>query len=115
MQPFIKHAQCSDTRVFVVGDTVVAAVLRTAAAGDFRSNLSQHGSGESVEVDDQTAALAVSACSTFNLAYAGVDVITTVHGPAVLEVNPVPGILKTSEITGVDIGAAIVAHMLRDE
>ncbi len=114
VQPFIAHAQCCDTRVFVVGDTVVASMLRTAAPGDFRSNVSQHGSGESVDVDEETAALAVAATATFNLAYAGVDVINTVDGPAVLEVNPLPGILKTSEITGVDIGAAVVAHVFKD-
>lgn len=41
VQEFIREANGSDLRCFVVGGKVVAAIERTAAPGDYRANLHQ--------------------------------------------------------------------------
>ena len=43
IQEFIKEAGGADVRCFVIGDRVVAAMLRQGVEGDFRSNLHRGG------------------------------------------------------------------------
>jgi ribosomal protein S6--L-glutamate ligase len=43
VQEFIKEASSTDIRIFVIGGKVQAAMMRTGAAGDFRSNLHRGG------------------------------------------------------------------------
>ncbi len=50
VQEFIKEAGSSDIRIFVVGGKVVAAMMRTGAEGDFRSNLHRGGSAKMVKI-----------------------------------------------------------------
>src|SRR6478735_1798641 len=48
IQEFIREASGSDIRCFVVGDKVVASMMRKAAEGEFRSNIHRGGSGHKV-------------------------------------------------------------------
>jgi ribosomal protein S6--L-glutamate ligase len=108
LQPFVSEAKGKDHRLFVVGNKVVAAMERSAAKGEFRSNVEQGGetgvfipSGEEVD-------LAVKATRVLGLDYSGVDIIETSSGPAVLEVNGNPGFKALEEVTGVDVAALLI-------
>ncbi len=108
VQEYVKESKGKDTRVFVVGGKVVAAMERSAKRGEFRSNAALGGKGRLVEVDDEYADLALKATELLGLEMAGVDIILTGRGPAVLEVNCNPGFVELEEATGVDVAKAVV-------
>ncbi|MCE8472601.1 RimK family alpha-L-glutamate ligase, partial [Rhodovulum sulfidophilum] len=91
VQRFIKEAAGEDIRCLVVGSKVVAAMKRTGAEGDFRSNLHQGGHAITVKITPQEREIAVRAARAFKLNLAGVDLLRAHDGPRVLEVNSSPG------------------------
>ncbi|MGH1350427.1 MAG: 30S ribosomal protein S6--L-glutamate ligase, partial [Methyloligellaceae bacterium] len=86
VQEFIKEAGGTDIRCFVIGDKVVAAMKRTGAAGDFRSNLHQGGSAQKIKITSQERAAAVSAAKAMGLNVCGVDMLRSNHGPVIMEI-----------------------------
>ena len=92
VQHFVKEAAGEDIRCLVIGTRVVAAMRRTAAAGEFRSNLHQGGSAEAVRITKAERETAVRAAKAFGLHMAGVDLLRSDDGPKVLEVNSSPGL-----------------------
>lgn len=110
LQEFVREAKGSDVRAFVVGGRVVAAMRRTAADGEFRSNLHRGGTGEGVVLDRRLSRIAIGASAALGLAIAGVDVLDASGAPRVIEVNCSPGLEGIEQATGVDVAAAIVKH-----
>ena len=92
VQDFVKEAAGEDIRCLVVGGKVVAAMKRTGAEGDFRSNLHRGGSAVSVRITKIERETAVKAAKVFALNLAGVDLLRSESGPKVLEVNSSPGL-----------------------
>lgn len=111
VQEFIAEAEGSDTRAFVVGDRVVAAMRRQAPPGEFRSNLHRGGTARKVELSADESATALLAARTIGLGVAGVDMISSSRGPLVLEVNASPGLEGIEGATGVDVAGAIIQHV----
>ena len=111
LQEFIPEAKGADIRCFVVGDKVVAAMKRQAAAGEFRSNLHRGGAAEAVELTSAERETALSAAHVMGLAVAGVDLLRSHRGPLVLEVNSSPGLEGIEAATGVDIAGAMVEQL----
>lgn len=114
VQEYIKEANGSDIRCFVVGDKVVAAMQRTAKEGDFRSNLHRGGSAMSVKLKPEERALATKAAKVMGLDVAGVDIIRSAHGPLVLEVNSSPGLQGIERVTGKDVADMIIEYIEKD-
>ena len=108
VQEFIKEAGGSDIRAFVVGGRVVASMMRTAAEGEFRSNVHQGGSIEKIRLRPEERATAVRAAKTMRLSVAGVDIMRSNHGPVVLEVNSSPGLEGIEAASKVDVAGQIV-------
>jgi ribosomal protein S6--L-glutamate ligase len=111
VQEYIQEAQGTDIRVFVVGNEVVASMMRTAAPGEFRSNLHRGGKSESVELTPTEARMATEAARVLGLNIAGVDLIRSDRGPLVLEVNASPGLEGIEESTGVNVAEAIIKNI----
>jgi ribosomal protein S6--L-glutamate ligase len=111
VQEFIRESAGSDLRAFVVGGKVVAAMRRTGAAGDFRSNLHRGGSAEAVKLTAKERATAVRAAKTMELNVAGVDMLQSSEGPLVLEVNSSPGLEGIEAASGVDIADLIIEYI----
>ncbi|MDX1450692.1 MAG: RimK family alpha-L-glutamate ligase, partial [Acidimicrobiia bacterium] len=61
VQEYIKESKGSDVRAFVIGGKVIAAMRRTGAPGDFRSNLHRGGRAEVIRLTPQERATAVKA------------------------------------------------------
>ncbi|MEX0864314.1 MAG: 30S ribosomal protein S6--L-glutamate ligase [Acidimicrobiia bacterium] len=111
VQEFVKEAAGSDLRAFVVGGKVVAAMRRTGAVGDFRSNLHRGGTGQAVKLTAKERATAVRAAKTMALNVAGVDMLQSDEGPMVLEVNSSPGLEGIEGASGVDIADLIIEYI----
>lgn len=111
VQQFVKEAAGSDIRAFVLGGKVVAAMQRTGAPGDFRSNLHRGGSAEPVKLTPKERATAVRAAKTMGLNVAGVDMLQSTEGPLVLEVNSSPGLEGIEAASGVDIADLIIEYI----
>ena len=103
LQEFIKEAGGTDIRAIVVGGKVVAAMKRTGADGDFRSNLHRGGTAQVVRITKLERETARRAARAFGLGKAGVDLLRSDSGPKVLEVNSSPGFEGIEKATGKDI------------
>lgn len=108
VQEFVKEAGGSDVRCIVVGGRVVAAMVRRAAPGDFRSNLHRGGSAEVAKLSTKERRTAVRAAKALGLNVAGVDLLRSERGPLVLEVNSSPGLEGIEDTTGVDVAGEII-------
>lgn len=103
VQDFVKESAGEDIRCLVVGGKVVAAMKRTGADGDFRSNLHRGGSAKVVRISKAERDTALKAAKAFNLGKAGVDLLRSETGPKVLEVNSSPGFEGIEKASGKDI------------
>ena len=108
VQEFIKEAGGSDVRCFVIGNKVVAAMERTSAAGEFRSNLHRGGSARLTKLTTLERRTAIKAAQTMGLNVAGVDILRSDRGPLVMEVNSSPGLKGIEEATGVNVAGKII-------
>lgn len=111
VQEFIKESKGQDIRAFVVGDKVVASMMRTAKEGEFRSNLHRGGTAQPVDISPEEAAMAVNAAKALGLNVAGVDLLRSDRGPLILEVNSSPGLQGIETSTGLDIASMIIEHI----
>ncbi len=111
VQEFIKEAGGNDVRAFVIGRRVVAAMKRTAAEGEFRSNLHRGGSATVTRLTPEERSTAVKAAQTMGLDVAGVDILRSSRGPLVMEVNSSPGLRGIEEATGKDIAGRIIDYV----
>lgn len=107
VQEFIKEAGGSDIRCFVIGDRVIAAMMRQAKEGEFRSNLHRGGTASRIKLTPEERSTAVRAASKMGLNVAGVDILRSNHGPVVLEVNSSPGLEGIEKATGLDVAGRI--------
>jgi ribosomal protein S6--L-glutamate ligase len=103
VQHFVKEAAGEDIRCLVIGGKVVAAIKRTGAEGEFRSNLHQGGTASVTRITKTERETALRAARAFDLGMAGVDLLRSADGPKVLEVNSSPGFEGIETATKKDI------------
>ncbi len=111
VQQFVKEAGGEDVRAFVVGDKVVAAMLRKGAPGEFRSNLHRGGSAAAIKLTPAERKTAVSAAKAMGLRVCGVDLLRSNNGPVVMEVNSSPGLEGIETSTGIDVAGAVIKYI----
>ena len=107
VQEFVKEAAGEDVRALVIGGKVVAAMRRTARAGEFRSNLHLGGSAEAIKLKPAERDIATRAARAFRLGLAGVDMLRSANGPKILEVNSSPGFEGIEGATGRNIAGLV--------
>jgi RimK family alpha-L-glutamate ligase len=99
-----------DVRALVVGSSVIAAIERVGEG--WRANLARGARARPIALDGARAALCVRAAAALGVDYAGVDLLRSADGrDYVLEVNAIPGWHGVEAATGVDVAAALVAHL----
>jgi ribosomal protein S6--L-glutamate ligase len=108
VQEYIKEAQGSDIRCFVVSGKVIAAMKRQGAKGEFRSNLHRGGQAEQIRLTPEERSTAIRAAKAMGLRVAGVDLLRSNHGPVVVEVNSSPGLEGIETVTGIDVAGKII-------
>lgn len=114
IQEYIHEAGGSDIRIIVVDGECVAAMQRTAAAGEFRSNLHRGGSAEPLILNQEMKAFAIKAAEIHGLNVAGIDILLSDRGPLFIEANSSPGLEGIEQTTRTDIAGKII-HFLEKE
>ncbi len=111
MQEFVKSSFGKDVRINVVGNKVVSAIFRQNE-NDFRSNITNGGSGENYLPTKEQEELAVSLSKILGADFLGVDVLIGENGEAILcEVNSNPNFKSTLEVTGKDMSKDIMRYI----
>ena len=108
LQEYVTGTEGKDIRCFVIGDKVVASMVRQAREGEFRSNLHLGGEAQPIKITAEERSIAVKAAKVMGLNVAGVDVLRTPQGPLVLEVNSSPGLKGIEEASGKNIAEKII-------
>lgn len=111
IQEFIKEAGGTDIRAIVIGGKVIAAMKRTGAEGEFRSNLHRGGSAQLVKLSPEERSTAVRAAKSMGLNACGVDMLRANHGAVVMEVNSSPGLEGVEKATGLDVAGKVIEFL----
>jgi ribosomal protein S6--L-glutamate ligase len=111
VQEFIKEAGGADIRAFVIGDKVVASMMRQGPRGEFRSNLHRGGTASKVRLTPEERSSAVRSAKKLGLRVAGVDMLRSNHGPVVMEVNSSPGLEGIETTSGKDVAGMIIEYL----
>lgn len=111
VQEFVKESKGTDIRCFVVGDRVVATMMRKGVEGEFRSNLHRGGTGFKVRITPVERVTAVKAAQAMGLRVAGVDILRAANGPVVMEVNSSPGLKGIEQTSGINVADKIISYI----
>ncbi|MGZ5822841.1 MAG: 30S ribosomal protein S6--L-glutamate ligase [Hyphomicrobium sp.] len=111
VQEFIREANGSDIRAFVIGGEVVAATKRVGRPGEFRANIHRGATAVRVELSAEERHTAVRAAAAVGLNVSGVDMVRSARGPLVMEVNSSPGLQGIESATGIDVADLIIGFL----
>ena len=110
VQEFVKESMGTDIRAIVVGNKVVASMMRQSLDDDFRSNLHQGGEGRPVKLTEEERRTAIKAARAMGLPFCGVDMMRSSRGPLVLEVNSSPG-FAIEKVSGRNIAEKVIDYI----
>ena len=110
---FQEYIECDgrDLRLEVVGERVVASVMRIAANGDFRANASNGGHMERYDPTEEEVQLALEAAAAVQADFAGVDILQTEKGPIVCEINSNAHMKNLFNATGINAADHIIEYV----
>ena len=114
VQEYIAEANGADLRALVVDGHVVGAMKRQGAEGEFRSNLHRGGTAEVVKLNEAELKVAMKASRALKLPICGVDMLQSLRGPLLLEVNSTPGLEGIETATGKNIAKSIITYIERN-
>jgi len=111
LQEYIPHGN-EDIRAFVVGDRVVASMLRVAEG--WKTNISGGGTARPHELSEGLVELSVKATRVIGLEYSGVDLLRSeIDGNVyVVELNSTPGWQGLQTVTARNIAGIVAEHIL---
>lgn len=116
-QPFIIQefipASGEDIRAFVVGDEVIAAMKRVAAEGEQRANIHAGGSAIPITLDLHSQKIAIRAAKALNSDVCAVDMMMSIKGPVVIELNTSPGLQGITKATGINVAEKIAKFLYK--
>jgi RimK family alpha-L-glutamate ligase len=111
IQEYLPHFQ-QDIRAFVVGEKVVAAMVRRGTG--WKTNFSQGAELASIQLSPAMEELALKSTHLLGLDYAGVDLMPAENGKTyVIEINSIPGWRGLQSTTSVNIAQCIVDQLLK--
>lgn len=97
-----------DIRVYVVGNTILTAMERTAGNGEFRANFSLGGSAKEHALTDEELKLAAKVQDHIKADFAGIDIIYNNGKPIVNEIEDAVGTRMLYKETDIDAVAEYV-------
>ncbi|MBH1942278.1 RimK family alpha-L-glutamate ligase [Mobilitalea sibirica] len=111
-QEYIETSFGRDIRLQVVGNKVIAGMLRFSENGDFRANLSIGGKMKPYVPTKEQSELAVRCCEIIGLDFAGVDLLFGDKDELlVCEVNSNAHFKNIYDCTGINAADAIIEHI----
>ncbi|MBI2604873.1 MAG: RimK family alpha-L-glutamate ligase [Deltaproteobacteria bacterium] len=108
LQQYIAESRGQDIRALVIGNEVVAAMRRQARPGEFRSNIHRGGEGIPTDLNPHYRRIAVTAVKALGLSVAGVDILESLNGPKIIEVNSSPGFEGIEAATGLNVARMMI-------
>ena len=113
LQEFISTSFGKDIRVEVVGDEVVATVMRENK-NDFRANITNGGTAYNYNLNNKQKEMALKVTKILDLHFAGVDILFGENDePILCEVNSNAYPINVQNITGVNIVSKILEYITR--
>ncbi|MCT2537938.1 RimK family alpha-L-glutamate ligase [Aquibacillus koreensis] len=113
IQEYISSSYGRDIRLNVVGDQVVASMIRTAK-NDFRANVAVGGTTEAYQPTEQEISLALAAAKAVEASFAGVDLLFGPNSqPIICEVNSNAHIQGTYQSTGINVADYMIDYIVR--
>lgn len=100
-----------DLRILVLGEEVLGAIWRSAADGDWRSNVARGGLVEAAELEEDLRELALKVSSVIGGEFISVDVFEEDGSFLVNEVNGVPEFKGFMEATGINVPGKLVEYV----
>ena len=114
-QPFIiqEYIETSgeDIRVIVAGEKVIASMKRKAVVGEKRANYHSGGVGIPHTVDSYTQKICLQAAKAIGADICAIDILESIKGPLVIEVNLSPGLQLITKTTGIDVADRIAKYL----
>lgn len=111
-QEFLSEFQGTDIRLQVVGDEVVAAMLRYSVNGDFRANVTIGGKMQKYTPTQEQCDMAIQAAKELGLDFAGVDLLFgTDERPVLCEVNSNAHFKTIFDCTGINVADKIICYV----
>jgi len=111
-QEFISTSFGKDIRLHVVGDHVIASMLRTSKK-DFRANITAGGSMEIYQPTIEEKELAVKATKAIGADFAGVDILFGPnHEPILCEVNSNAHIRNMYDCTNINVADFVIDYII---
>lgn len=109
-QEFIAESRGRDIRINMVGDRVVASMIRYNK-NDFRANITNGGNMEAYEPSFEEIDVAKRVCDILKLDFGGVDILFGKDGPLVCEVNSNAHFKNIYDCTGVNVADCIAEYV----
>jgi ribosomal protein S6--L-glutamate ligase/gamma-F420-2:alpha-L-glutamate ligase len=111
-QQFISSSTGKDARLYVVGEQVVASMLRLNEK-DFRANVTNGGRMQKFAPPETFKELAIKASRAVGADFSGVDLLFGDNGePIICEVNSNAHIKNVFDCTGIDVSEYIFDYIL---
>lgn len=111
-QEFISTSYGKDLRLQVVGDQVVATMLRESK-NDFRANITAGGSMSRYKPNEEEIKIAVTATQAIGADFAGVDLLFGKDNkPIICEINSNAHIRNLYQCTGVNVADKILEYII---
>lgn len=113
-QEFIESSRGRDIRVNIVGEKIVAAMYRESKT-DFRANITNGGEAFPIDLTEEQKVMAIAAARATGAVFAGVDLLfDAAEQPLVCEVNAAAHIRNILNVTGINVGDAMISYILED-
>ncbi len=109
VQEFVRHG-FRDIRVFLVGGTIVAAMLRVSTY--WKTNVSKGAKPTPLRLAPEIEELAIKSADIIGCEIAGVDLMESPRGVLVHEINSQPGWRGLQSTTQVDIAREIASYVI---
>lgn len=110
VEEYVAGSHGRDARIYMVGDTPVAAMRRFGQGGDFRANITGGGRAEAWDPPAEYVDVARAAMAALGLDIGSVDFLDA-QEPLVGEVNSNAQFASLTETTGIDVAAAVVEYL----
>lgn len=110
LQEYIE-TDATDVRAIVTGKKVAASMKRKGKAGEIRSNIHQGGMGIAYELDYDAENTAIKAAKAVNADICGVDMLESVRGNMVIEVNLSPGLRGIMNATKKNVAKSVAEFL----
>lgn len=110
IQPYIKEKR--ELRVYFVKGEIVGVMERHCKEGGFKANFAQDSKAYMVtDLDSEIRRVVEKTIQVSGLFYGSIDILITLAGPQLLEVNSVTGFEQFEQVTGVNFARKVLERI----